>query len=57
MSSKQKPLRLLIRITNKYVYAQIISNRNGNVVASASTIEKAFRKEKRNVCKEVRHGL
>ncbi|CAL8465042.1 g4577 [Coccomyxa elongata] len=40
-----KPHILKLFLSNKYTYAQIIRKSDGNVLASASTIEKTLRKE------------
>ena len=41
--SALKPYKLKLYFTNRYCYAQIIRNDDGNIVAAASTIEKRFR--------------
>lgn len=53
MSTAQQPLRLLIRFTNKYTYAQVIAHENGNVIAAASTLEKSLRQPTGNTGKKV----
>lgn len=38
-----KPYKLKLFFSNRYCYAQIIRKTDGNIVAAASTIERAFR--------------
>jgi large subunit ribosomal protein L18 len=40
----EKPRMIVVR-TNKYLYTQVVDDRNGHVVASASTLEKDVRAE------------
>ena len=35
--------RLVVNRTPRHIYAQVISGENGNIIASASTVEKAVR--------------
>ena len=40
--AEKAPHSLRVHMSNKYVYAQIVRALDGHVVASASTIERAF---------------
>lgn len=44
----QDRLRLVVFKSNKYLYIQAINSLDGNVVASASSLEKQFRKKYRS---------
>lgn len=40
--------RIFVFKSNRYIYTQVINDENGGVVASASTLEKEFKKKNKN---------
>jgi large subunit ribosomal protein L18 len=44
--------RVFVSKTNRYVYTQVVNDENGQILVSASTLEKDFREKHKN-CKNV----
>lgn len=40
--------RVFVFKSNRYVYTQVVNDREGHVIVSASTLEKEFREKKKN---------